>query len=139
MATIIGNYFEMLQFDIANLGPRDVVLGSPWLRKYNPTINWKTYEIEFDGCRYVEMARDKRRTIQFRESSPGQAGTPRDMYEEEPKYSTRPLGGRAKHTIVNIDAFVTEEIPMTDDEIETYVVVDYVEDTKTLCRIEEEV
>lgn len=61
------------------------------------------------------------------------------MYKEEPKYSTRLLEGRAKYTIINIDIFVTEEIPIIDNEIETYVVIDYTENTKTLYRTEEEV
>lgn len=85
------------------------------------------------------MARDKRRTIQFREPSSGQVGILQDIYKERPKYSTRLLGGQAKYTIVNIDIFVTEKIPIIDNKIETYIVVDYVEDTKTLYRTEKEV
>ena len=30
----------------------EVVLGSPWLRKHNPSINWKTREIILDQCEY---------------------------------------------------------------------------------------
>ena len=80
-----------------------------------------------------------KKTAKFRESSLGQTDKPEDIHEEEPKYSTRPLGGRAKRTKVNIDVFVTEEVAISDQEIDIYVVVDHTANTKTLYRTEEEV
>jgi hypothetical protein len=36
---IIGRYLEKIQFDITDTPGYDVVLGLPWLKESNPTIN----------------------------------------------------------------------------------------------------
>jgi hypothetical protein len=37
---VIGDHFEVINFDITSLGEYDVVLGVPWLRKHNLAIDW---------------------------------------------------------------------------------------------------
>ena len=37
----ISNYRELATFQVANLQHHEVILGMPWLREHNPTIDWK--------------------------------------------------------------------------------------------------
>ena len=46
----VMGHLESINFDVTPLGQYDVVLGIPWLRNHNPTIKWKTGEIEFNEC-----------------------------------------------------------------------------------------
>jgi hypothetical protein len=39
---------ETLEADLFELDNCDVMLGHPWLQKYNPLINWKTKQILWD-------------------------------------------------------------------------------------------
>jgi hypothetical protein len=41
---------EWIQFDIVSIGHHDIILGIPWLRKHNPSINWKTDSVRFENC-----------------------------------------------------------------------------------------
>ena len=38
---------ETIRLYLAELGTHDIILGTPWLVKNNPHINWKTYHIKF--------------------------------------------------------------------------------------------
>lgn len=42
----MGDYVERLEFLVTDLGPEDVVLGLPWLRKVNPDIDWEKGTME---------------------------------------------------------------------------------------------
>ena len=33
-----------------DMATHDIVLGTPWLRKHNPVVNWKTGVLTFRGC-----------------------------------------------------------------------------------------
>jgi hypothetical protein len=46
----IQQHQEKMVFDLVSRTDRDVVIGIPWLRYHNPTINWKTSKFTFDGC-----------------------------------------------------------------------------------------
>jgi hypothetical protein len=35
---------------IANIGQQDIILGTGWLIKHNPEINWETYNLSFTRC-----------------------------------------------------------------------------------------
>ena len=49
---VIGDHFEIINFDVTPLGQYDIVLGVPWLRKHNPDINWQTNDLLFRcNCR----------------------------------------------------------------------------------------
>ena len=37
----VDGHTEWTDFLIADLGGEDIILGLPWLRKLNPTINWR--------------------------------------------------------------------------------------------------
>jgi len=41
MNMTIGDYQELIQLSVTNLGNHDLFLGYDWLQKHNPTINWK--------------------------------------------------------------------------------------------------
>jgi predicted aspartyl protease len=42
----IGLWNEPINFLITDLGPEDIILGLPWLKKVNSTIDWDSGEIE---------------------------------------------------------------------------------------------
>jgi hypothetical protein len=42
----IGSWTEPTNFLITDLGPEDIILGLPWLKKVNPTIDWDSGEME---------------------------------------------------------------------------------------------
>jgi hypothetical protein len=42
----IGSWNKPTDFLITDLGPEDIILGLPWLKKVNPTIDWDSGEIE---------------------------------------------------------------------------------------------
>ena len=43
----LGRHREILQFDITEAPGCNVVLGLPWLKESNPTINWKEGTIHY--------------------------------------------------------------------------------------------
>jgi len=46
----IGDHVEEVTFDIAPIGKHRVILGTPWIRKHNPDVNWTTDEVKFTNC-----------------------------------------------------------------------------------------
>ena len=40
LALKIGDYSDVINFFITDLGPEDVILGLPWLRDVNPDVDW---------------------------------------------------------------------------------------------------
>jgi hypothetical protein len=47
----VGDVEEWREFLMTDLGPEDVVLGLPWLRSVNPTIDWAEGTIKLDSER----------------------------------------------------------------------------------------
>ena len=47
----ISNYRELATFQVANLQHHEVILGMPWLRGHNPTIDWNERKITFNSER----------------------------------------------------------------------------------------
>ena len=47
----VGDAREWHEFMVTNLGPEEVVLGLPWLRKVNPEIDWKRGTLSLDDGR----------------------------------------------------------------------------------------
>jgi hypothetical protein len=41
---------ETISMYIANIGQQDIILGTGWLIKHNPEINWETYNLSFTRC-----------------------------------------------------------------------------------------
>ena len=41
---------ENNKFYIANIGKQDIIIGTGWLIKHNPDIDWKTYQIRMIRC-----------------------------------------------------------------------------------------
>jgi hypothetical protein len=53
----VGDSREWLDFMVTNLGPEDLVLGLPWLRKMNPAIDWREGTLEMrEGARRKEKS-----------------------------------------------------------------------------------
>jgi transposase InsO family protein len=133
---VIGNHFEVINFDITNLGEYDVVLGVPWLRKHNPDIDWQAGSMVFDRCMEKCRQTSERWTgyeRALKRPSPGEAGTHGNPHEGELKRSFRP-GGRPndKHTVdINVIATREQRSDMTDDELREYVLIDHEE--RALC------
>jgi hypothetical protein len=44
----INEHVEELFLDITSLGRHDMVLGIPWLKTHNPSIDWPTGVLDFD-------------------------------------------------------------------------------------------
>lgn len=42
----IGEYTEELEFLVTDIGPENVILGLPWLKRVNPKIDWVMGEVE---------------------------------------------------------------------------------------------
>jgi len=49
---VISSHRELATFHVANLQNHEVILGMPWLREHNPTIDWNDKRITFnsEGC-----------------------------------------------------------------------------------------
>ena len=47
----ISSHRELATFQVANLQNHEVILGMPWLRKHNPTIDWNDKKITFNDER----------------------------------------------------------------------------------------
>jgi hypothetical protein len=45
----IGSWNEPTNFLITDLSPKDIILGLPWLKKVNPTIDWDSGEMEISN------------------------------------------------------------------------------------------
>ena len=51
----IGNHREQIRFQVANLKKHEAILGMPWLKRHNPTINWDKEQISFNSERCTEI------------------------------------------------------------------------------------
>ena len=51
----IGNYQEDLSLKVAPLPHHDIILGKPWLERWNPTVDWRknTIDISMNGKTYL--------------------------------------------------------------------------------------
>ena len=49
----IGNKDMKTRFLVTNLGKEQMILGLPWLKEYNPKINWATGTIDIDSIKIV--------------------------------------------------------------------------------------
>jgi len=47
----ISSHRELATFQVANLQNHEVILGMPWLREHNPTIDWNDKRITFNSER----------------------------------------------------------------------------------------
>jgi hypothetical protein len=54
----IGPHRGKMQFDITVTGQHDLVLGLPWLRDVNPSINWARQTMDFSSGRRVKLSED---------------------------------------------------------------------------------
>ncbi|GJF00731.1 polyprotein [Phanerochaete sordida] len=68
----VGSYTFKEEFLVTNIGPEDVILGLPWLKKWNLDINWETGDVKFQlrseatdtplsGLHQIDANREQRR------------------------------------------------------------------------------
>src|SRR3984885_11903297 len=55
IAMDIGSHREQIRFQVANLKKHEAILGMPWLKKHNPTIDWDKEQISFNSERCTEV------------------------------------------------------------------------------------
>ncbi len=46
----IKGHAECIDLTITNLGKKDIYLGHDWLKRHNPSVNWKMQSILFGRC-----------------------------------------------------------------------------------------
>ena len=51
----IGSHREQIRFQVANLQKHEAILGMPWLKKHNPTMNWDKEQISFNSERGTDV------------------------------------------------------------------------------------
>ncbi len=47
---MIRGHVERIDLAVMNLGKKDIYLGHNWLKRHNPSVNWKTQSILFGRC-----------------------------------------------------------------------------------------
>ena len=57
----ISTHHEEIVFDVFSLATYDVILGMPWMKKHNPTIDWEKGELQFEKCACVIRTKPTRR------------------------------------------------------------------------------
>jgi len=60
----VGDQRELLVFDITNTGRYSCILGTPWLVRHDPTIQWARKEVIFDSEYCQEACRLQREGTQ---------------------------------------------------------------------------
>jgi len=70
----ISSHRELATFQVANLQNHEVILGMPWVREHNPTIDWNDKRITFNS---------ERCTTWYLKSSPVAYAVPEDKALEE--------------------------------------------------------
>jgi predicted aspartyl protease len=51
----IEGHQETVQFLVTDLGSEDVIMGITWLRKHNPSVNWKEGSLRLDLCQLDQV------------------------------------------------------------------------------------
>ena len=46
----IGDHIERIEFGVTSLGRGQVFLGFDWLKRHNPSVDWREGLVEFDRC-----------------------------------------------------------------------------------------
>lgn len=46
----VQDHIEVFNFAVTNIGKMDVIIGFDWLRKHNPSVDWRTGDITFNRC-----------------------------------------------------------------------------------------
>src|SRR5215203_3786145 len=49
------NHEEHIDLRVVSLPHHDVILGKPWLEKWNPSINWNTHQITFETSTIIPL------------------------------------------------------------------------------------
>jgi hypothetical protein len=50
MRMVIQDHVEQIQLAVANLGKTELFIGHEWLKKHNPSVDWKTSALTFNRC-----------------------------------------------------------------------------------------
>jgi hypothetical protein len=112
---------ELIKFNILETGTYDIVLGIPWLRKHNPSINWQTERITFNRC----ICKKEYEEFETRRKGPGgkAAGTQSAQQVKTEKGPQRPRGVVNRQTKTVAPDAMEQSPDMTDNELSQYVIV----------------
>ena len=47
----VENHSERIRLAEADIGSEDIILGLPWLKKHNPSINWENKTLKLNNCK----------------------------------------------------------------------------------------
>ena len=104
---------ELIKFNVLETGDYDIVLGIPWLRKHNPSIDWQSGQITFNRCK-CKREYDEYESRRKRAAQRDTGGTTNQ---------SRSRGG-IKRSTNRIAPDVMEQSPdMSDQELAEYVIV----------------
>jgi hypothetical protein len=104
---------ELIKFNVLETGDYDIVLGIPWLRKHNPSIDWQSGRITFNRCK-CKKEYDEYESRRKRAAQRDTGGTTNQ---------SRSRGG-IKRSTNRIAPDVMEQSPdMSDQELAEYVIV----------------
>lgn len=92
-----GTHMEMIRLDVFPLGRHQVILGMPWIRKHNPTIDWKNGTITFNRCECI-TARNTHKKVEELD----------DTHREACATSEEAIGHQAQDPLVNQLALVQQ-------------------------------
>lgn len=53
LTAVIQQHRETFHFDIVRMASHEIVLGMPWLKAHNPSIDWKKRLLTFERCNCV--------------------------------------------------------------------------------------
>ena len=59
----IGSHQEEITLDVADIGNHPLILGIPWLKTHNPTIDWPTHRVSFTSPLCAQTCLDTRADI----------------------------------------------------------------------------
>jgi hypothetical protein len=87
----VDNHHEKIDFYVTNIGQHNIILGTSWLKKHNPRINWPDRQVDFssDFCRTSCLRKQEvsSRTVKSRQSSTStiaeQNSQPEKSYNQE--------------------------------------------------------
>src|SRR3954471_8232769 len=54
------NHEEKIDLQVVSLPPHDIILGQPWLEKWNPNIDWKNHKINFTSANLEQTLQVKK-------------------------------------------------------------------------------
>ena len=107
LSLVFQKHYEKVTLDIVPMAGHDVVLGTPWLERHNPNIDWNTRVLRFERCSCVTDI-DPR----YRQSST--LDERRQFYNTEIQSTTKPHKASSSSTDATTGAQVDQQVRTKD-------------------------